>query len=37
MGGGNDLAILGDVFLREYYSIYDAEAGRVGFAKAVHA
>jgi saccharopepsin len=29
-------AIFGDAFLREYYSIYDKEAGAVGFAKAVH-
>ena len=26
---------LGDVFLREYYSIHDAEKMRLGFAKAV--
>ncbi|KAI9327711.1 aspartic peptidase domain-containing protein [Zopfochytrium polystomum] len=30
------VGILGDVFLRQYYSIYDKANGRVGFAKAVH-
>ncbi|KAJ3101619.1 Vacuolar protease A [Phlyctochytrium planicorne] len=36
----NGVAIFGDVFLREHYSIYDRgdskDTGRIGFAKAVH-
>ncbi|KAJ3110426.1 hypothetical protein HDU96_006623 [Phlyctochytrium bullatum] len=30
------VAIFGDVFLRQYYSVYDRGNGRVGFGKAVH-
>ncbi|KAJ3304403.1 Vacuolar protease A [Kappamyces sp. JEL0829] len=29
--------VLGDTFLRAYFSVFDAEANRVGFAKAIHA
>lgn len=28
--------VIGDTFLRRYYSIYDDDRGRVGFAKSVH-
>jgi len=31
------LWIVGDAFLRHYYTVYDLERNRVGFAKAVHA
>lgn len=34
-GGGVDW-ILGDVFIRDWYQIYDFGQNRVGFAKAVH-
>ncbi|KAJ3206593.1 hypothetical protein HDU67_008078 [Dinochytrium kinnereticum] len=33
---GGAVAILGDTFLRAYYSIYDKDNSRVCFAKAVH-
>ncbi|KAJ3214061.1 hypothetical protein HDU67_002105 [Dinochytrium kinnereticum] len=33
----NGVAIFGDIFLRQYYSIYDRGGSRLGFAKAVHA
>jgi hypothetical protein len=35
-GGGNDMGIFGDTFLRAYYSIYDSANARVGFAQAKH-
>jgi hypothetical protein len=36
VGGGNDMGLFGDTFLRAYYSIYDSANARVGFAQAVH-
>jgi hypothetical protein len=35
-GGASKEGILGDTFLRAYYSIYDFKNARVGFAQAVH-
>ncbi|KAL4241985.1 peptidase A1 family protein [Abortiporus biennis] len=34
MPGGDSLWIIGDVFLRRYYTVYDLERNAVGFAKA---
>jgi len=31
----SDMMILGDVFIREYYTIFDAEQNRIGFVQAV--
>ncbi|KAJ3161242.1 hypothetical protein HK101_000841 [Irineochytrium annulatum] len=36
VNGGDDLGILGDIFIRAYYSIFDKDANRIGFAKAKH-
>ncbi|KAJ1553768.1 hypothetical protein HK405_006952 [Cladochytrium tenue] len=36
VGGGDDLQIWGDVFTRNYYTIYDKANARVGFAESVH-
>ena len=37
-GGAESMgtSILGDTFIRAYYTIFDIEHGRVGFAKAIH-
>ncbi|KAJ3115851.1 hypothetical protein HK100_001221 [Physocladia obscura] len=35
-GGGDGIAIFGDIFLRTYYSFYDKKNIQLGFAKAVH-
>lgn len=35
-GGASQQIILGDIFLRQYYSIYDKNKSRVGFALAKH-
>jgi len=32
----NPIIILGDIFLRKYYSVFDHEKNQVGFAKANH-
>ncbi|KAI9329029.1 aspartic peptidase domain-containing protein [Zopfochytrium polystomum] len=34
--GGDDLGILGDVWIRAQYTIFDKNSNRVGFATAVH-
>lgn len=34
-GGAKDKAILGDSFLRAYYSVYDKDGLSVGFAKSI--
>lgn len=34
--GLEEMFILGDAFMQEFYTIHDAENDRVGFAKAVH-
>jgi hypothetical protein len=31
------LVVLGNIFLRKYYSIFDVENRRIGFAEANHA
>ena len=31
-----DLFLVGDLFMRKYYSIFDRENDRIGLAKAVH-
>lgn len=34
-GGGKDQAILGLTFLRAYYSVYDKDGSRLGFARSI--
>ena len=34
--GQENLFIVGDVFMQEYYTIFDRDNNQVGFAKAVH-
>ena len=32
----NDMFVLGDIFMRKFYTVFDREHDRVGFAPAVH-
>ena len=32
----NEMFVLGDIFMRKFYTVFDREHDRVGFAKAVH-